>query len=184
MRNPSPSAPQTLILFGVDPGSRNLGYGWIEVDAAHPDLVYARGCGVLRAPAKNDVATRLAQLMQELQEIFDEHKPAIVTVEKVYLGKSVESAFTLGQARGVVLALAARVGAVVREEAAVSAKKSVTGNGSSEKTEVRLMLSRLLKMGPELDSIALDASDALALAYHTWRRICVERSLGAQTRTP
>lgn len=166
-----------MILFGVDPGTRNLGYGWIEVDRLRPDQVYARGCGVLRAPAKNDVATRLAQLMEQLEAIFLEHKPSIVTIEKVFLGKSVESAFVLGQARGVVMALTARSGAMVREEAAVSAKKSVTGSGSSEKTEVRLMLSRLLKMGPELDSIALDASDALALAYHTWRRLCVEKSL-------
>ncbi len=168
---------RTLTILGIDPGTRNLGYGWIEVDANRPEDVYGRGCGVLRASAKDDVATRLSILMGELEKVIVDCRPAIVTVEKVFLGKSVESAFVLGQARGVVLALAARSGATVREEAAVSAKKSVTGSGASEKTEVRFMLSKLLKMGQELDSVPLDASDALALAYHTWRRLCVETML-------
>lgn len=172
--------PNTITILGIDPGTRNLGYGWIEVDAKRPEDIYDRGCGVLRASQKNDVATRLALLMRELELVMAERRPAIVTVEKVFLGKSAESAFVLGQARGVVLALAGRSGAEIREEAAVSAKKSVTGSGASEKTEVRYMLSRLLKLGHELDSVPLDASDALALAYHTWRRLCVETMLDSR----
>ena len=161
-----------------------MGFGWIEVDAHHPEQILSRGCGVIdatsRTPAENTVPMRLALIMRELRSVFAERQPTIVVVEKVFLGKNVDSAFVLGQARGVVLALAAETGAMIREEAAKTAKKSVTGRGSAEKTEVRFMLGRLLSMSEEIESLPLDASDGLALAYQGWRSMIQERHIKNQ----
>lgn len=171
----------SITIFGIDPGTRTLGFGWIEVDRRNLELVLSRGCGVIEATSplksENTVAKRLALIMQELAQIFAERRPAVVVIEKVFLGKNVSSAFVLGQARGVVLALAAARGADIREEAAKTAKKSVTGRGSADKTEVRLILGRLLGMSEELESLPLDASDGLALAYQGWRSLIGERQM-------
>lgn len=172
---------ESITIFGIDPGTRTLGFGWIEVASSDFDRVLSRGCGVIEAVTKgakksreNEVGSRLALIMSDLAAVFAERRPSVVVVEKVFLGKNVDSAFVLGQARGVVLALAAAQGALIREEAARTAKKSVTGNGAAEKTEVRLILGRLLGMTEELESLPLDASDGLALAYQGWRSMIAE----------
>jgi crossover junction endodeoxyribonuclease RuvC len=172
---------KSITIFGVDPGTRSLGFGWIEIDAAQPESVLSRGYGVVQPEGKLSVAERLSILMAELTDVFAERRPQVVVVEKVFMAKNVESAFVLGQARGVVLAVAAATGAVIQEEAAKTAKKSVTGRGSAEKAEVRMMLGRLLGMSEELERLPLDASDALALAYQGWRTYVVG---AAMKRTP
>lgn len=170
---------KTVTIFGIDPGTRTLGFGWIEVEEACLENIVSRGCGVIEAAARsateNTVARRLALILRELEMVFAQRQPQIVVIEKVFLGKNVDSAFVLGQARGVVLALAAASGAAIREEAAKTAKKSVTGRGSAEKNEVRAMLGRLLAMSDELESLPLDASDGLALAYQGWRSLISEK---------
>lgn len=168
----------TVTIFGVDPGTRRLGFGWIEVDARSPETVIARGCGVIEPDPKGALASRLASILSELQIVFAERQPDRVIVEKVFLGKSVTSAFILGESRGVVLAVAASHGAEIFETAAKTAKKSVTGRGNAEKTEVRLILDRVLGLGGELETLPLDASDGLALAYQGWRDYVLERRTG------
>ena len=177
---------ETITIFGIDPGTRTLGFGWIEVAKRNPEQILSRGCGVIEATSRiaseNTVAKRLALILRELGNVFAERQPQVVVVEKVFLGKNVDSAFVLGQARGVVLALASATGAEVREEAAKTAKKSVTGRGSAEKTEVRAMLGRLLAMSEELESLPIDASDGLALAYQGWRSMIAENQMQDQMR--
>ena len=169
---------KTITIFGIDPGTRTLGFGWIEVDSGNLETIVSRGCGVIeaasRSPRENTVSRRLALILRELAAVFAQRQPDVVVVEKVFLGKSVDSAFVLGQARGVVLALAAGTDAEIREEAAKTAKKSVTGRGSADKTEVRSMLGRVLAMSVELESLPIDASDGLALAYQGWRSLILE----------
>lgn len=187
---------KTITIFGVDPGTRVVGFGWIEVDSKNLDVIVSRGCGVINATTAAESRTigagspeaslaarfsavphRLSVILRDLQGVFAERRPDIVVVEKVFLGKNVDSAFVLGQGRGVVLAVAAMVGAQVREEAAKTAKKSVTGRGSAEKTEVRQTLGWLLGMSEELESLPIDASDGLALAYQGWRSLLGEQRL-------
>ncbi|CAN5687396.1 crossover junction endodeoxyribonuclease RuvC [soil metagenome] len=176
---------ESLTIFGIDPGTRVLGFGWIEVDASDLERVLSRGCGVIEASSKtaseNAVPARLALILRELTEVFAQRRPSVVVVEKVFLGKNVDSAFVLGQARGIVLAVASAAGALVFEVAAKTAKKSVTGSGASEKTEVRLVLGRILGMSEELDSLPLDASDGLALAYQGWRSMIADDQMKKQT---
>lgn len=168
-----------VIIYGIDPGSRILGYGWIELAGPGSEKILGRGCGVIRTrsdllPGSGGAAARLSTIMKELEAVFTARPPSVVVVEKVFLGKSVESAFVLGQARGVVLALAAQAGAQVREEATKTVKKTVTGNGAAQKADVQFMLGRLLDFSNELSALPLDASDALALAYQGWRRHLTE----------
>ncbi len=164
---------ETITIFGIDPGTRILGFGWIEVNALNLEQVVSRGCGVIEPRARTSrekaLPARLSLILRDLETVFAERRPSVVVVEKVFLGKNVDSAFVLGQSRGIVLALADQAGAEIFEVAAKTAKKSVTGSGASEKNEVRLVLGRILQMSAELESLPIDASDGLALAYQGWR---------------
>jgi crossover junction endodeoxyribonuclease RuvC len=163
------SAAASITILGVDPGTRRMGFGWIEFDAIYPDRLIARGCGVIEPNSNLSLERRLAAMMGELELIFAERHPAKLVLESVFLSKNVSSAFVLGESRGVVLAMAGKHESAVLHVATKTAKKSVTGRGDSTKGDVQMVLDRLLHLGGALLELPLDASDGLALAYHGWR---------------
>jgi crossover junction endodeoxyribonuclease RuvC len=91
---------------------------------------------------------------------LQQHRPEVVAVEDVF-AKHARSALLLGQARGVAILAAARVGAAVRAFPPTAIKQLVTGSGRAEKEQVGRMVSMLL--GVKIQARA-DASDALAAA--------------------
>ena len=104
---------------------------------------------------------RLADLARQLEALIDEHQPDTAAVEEVFVNKNPQSTLKLGQARGVVLATAARSGLSVGEYAARLVKKAVVGVGNAEKPQVHAMIQRLL---PGAAIAGPDAADALAVA--------------------
>jgi crossover junction endodeoxyribonuclease RuvC len=96
-----------------------------------------------------------------LDALIDEHQPDTAAAEEVFVNKNPQSTLKLGQARGVVLATAARAGLSVGEYAARLVKKAVVGTGGAEKVQVHAMVQRLL---PGAAIAGPDAADALAVA--------------------
>jgi crossover junction endodeoxyribonuclease RuvC len=144
-------------VFGVDPGSRVTGYGVVDVRRGKAVYV-ASGC--IRTPA-GETAQRLGEIFEGITSLIATHAPNLVAVEQVFLSRNVNSALKLGQARGVVLAAAARAGIDVAEYAARRVKQAVTGTGAASKVQVQHMVRVLLDLSAEPSS---DAADALAIA--------------------
>ena len=117
--------------------------------------------GQLKTDTNAPLPRRLAALADQLQALIGDHAPAAAAVEEVFVNKNPQSTLKLGQARGVVLATAARSGVPVGEYAARLVKKAVVGNGNAEKVQVHTMVSRLL---PGAKIAGPDAADALAVA--------------------
>lgn len=154
----APRPTRLEIVLGIDPGTRNIGYGAVVLGARGPRLYAA---GVLRAK-QPDVPTRLAQLRGELDLLLQRVRPTVVVVESAFVARSVSSALRIGEGRGVVLACAAATGAKVVEYAPAVAKRALVGNGAADKTQVARMVEHIL--GPKARELPVDASDALALA--------------------
>jgi crossover junction endodeoxyribonuclease RuvC len=104
---------------------------------------------------------RLADLAAQLEALLAEHRPEAAAVEEVFVNKNPQSTLKLGQARGVVLMVAARSGVSVGEYAARLVKKAVVGTGGADKDQVAFMIARLL---PTAGAPTKDAADALAVA--------------------
>ena len=118
---------------------------------------------------------RLADLARQLEALIAEHRPDTAAVEVVFVNKNPQSTLKLGQARGVVLATAARAGLSVGEYAARLVKKAVVGTGAAEKPQVHAMIQRLL---PGAAIAGPDAADALAVAItHAHHLASQRRSL-------
>ena len=122
---------------------------------------------------------RLADLARQLEALIDEHQPDTAAVEEVFVNKNPQSTLKLGQARGVVLATAARAGLSVGEYAARLVKKAVVGVGNAEKPQVHAMVQRLL---PGAAIAGPDAADALAIAITHAHHLASART--TQTRSP
>jgi len=117
---------------------------------------------LIKAPATAPLEIRLQWIHRELSNIAARFRPDVVMVERVFLGKNVDSAFKLGHARGVCLLALSVDGARVFEISAKEVKKLLTGNGGASKDQVRQMVEQWLRV--ELLEKEMDVSDALSLA--------------------
>ena len=117
--------------------------------------------GQIKTDAAIALPRRLAELGAQLEALLAEHRPDSAAVEEVFVNANPQSTLKLGQARGVIIMIAARTGIEVGEYAARLVKKAVVGVGNADKAQVHAMVSRLL---PGTRIAGADAADALAVA--------------------
>ncbi|HEY1167372.1 MAG TPA: crossover junction endodeoxyribonuclease RuvC [Candidatus Limnocylindrales bacterium] len=158
-----------MIILGIDPGTAMLGYGLVE--RTGPRL-RAIDYGVIRTPAQMELPERLESIYLALTDLIELHVPTLVGVERLFFTRNAQTAFAVGQARGVVLLAAAMHDLEIREATPNEVKVATAGDGSASKAQVQRMVQAILGLRelPEPD----DAADALAIA------ICVanrERSV-------
>jgi crossover junction endodeoxyribonuclease RuvC len=155
-----------MIILGVDPGSRLLGFGVIEKNGKE---VRVLDHGTLRLfhkeyrdiPVDETTPSRLKEIHLGLSEVIRKHRPTVLAVEKVFFAKNAVSALKLGQARGVVLLTGALHDLEIYEYAATEVKSRITGHGRADKEQMAKTLKILLG---QQEFETADASDALGLA--------------------
>lgn len=162
-----------MIILGIDPGTAMLGYGLIERTGPH---MRAIDYGVVKTPSSMALPDRLEAIYLALTDLIELHTPALVGVERLFFTKNVQTAFAVGQARGVALLAAARHDIEIREATPNEVKVATAGHGSANKDQVQRMVQALLGLPeiPEPD----DAADALAIA------ICVANRERSISRIP
>lgn len=141
------------------------------------------GYGVLAVGETETLPKRLGRLLAAFRETLEQYRPECLAVEKVFMAKNADSAFKLGHARGVILALAGALGLPVHEYATRHVKKMLTGSGAADKEQVQWVIERMFSLRTE----SLDATDALALAVCHAReadsaRILEQAKLAEQVR--
>ena len=158
-------------ILGIDPGLKLTGYGILDWTGQEhplrpPALVDA---GVIRLDAKAQMPPRLLELEQELDGLFREYKPDVCAVETLYAHYNhPRTAILMGHARGVILLVAARHRAII--------KQSVTGHGHAGKPQMQRAIQATwnLPAPPEPPDVA----DAIAIALCCGRSMEVERAVG------
>src|SRR5882757_4205165 len=145
-------------VLGLDPGLRHTGWGIIDVFGNR--LVHVAD-GVIHAAADQPLAARLVSLFRQITAVVERFRPDEAAVEETFVNRNPSSTLRLGVARGVVLLAPAECGLPVAEYSANLIKKSVVGAGHAEKSQVQLMVRRLL---PGCTIEEPDAADALAVA--------------------
>lgn len=144
-------------ILGIDPGSRQTGYGLIDTDgmqSVHIDsgCIYAKG---------ESFPQRLGYIFQHVSELIVEYQPTELSIEQVFVNKNVDSALKLGQARGAAICAAVQGGLSVHEYTPKAVKSAVVGTGNATKEQVQHMMSMLLKLEKGLQA---DQADALGIA--------------------
>jgi len=162
-----------MIILGIDPGTAALGYGVIERTGAR---LRAIDFGCLVTSPDDSLPVRLLAIHRLVADIIALHQPAVVGVERLFFSRNAQTAFAVGQARGVVLLAVAEAGLSVLEATPSEIKLAVAGHGSADKVQVGRMVATILDLAqpPRPD----DAADALATAI--W---CANRErFGEQVR--
>jgi crossover junction endodeoxyribonuclease RuvC len=148
-----------MIVLGVDPGSRRTGFGVLETDGRRHRLVEK---GVITPANGSSLPARLHFIHERLAQLIARTGPDCMAVEDLFHAVNTRTALVLGHVRGVVLLAGAQAGLPITEYPPATVKLQVTGFGRAEKSQVAMMVARLLDIpGP---GEAGDAADALAVA--------------------
>ena len=146
-------------ILGIDPGYAIVGFGVLEADRGQARLVR---CGAINTPAGVPMPRRLLQIQEDMETLIREFSPDVMAIEELFFNTNVTTAIGVAQARGVILAAAARLGVEIFEYTPSQVKIAVVGYGKAEKHQVMEMTRRILGLTavPKPD----DAADAVAIA--------------------
>lgn len=176
-------------ILGIDPGTQVVGFGCLELGVAPPrgngapplalrasNVVPAAGgavgpvhlceLGVLRLGNRGtDLPQRLLALADQFRALVARLRPQELAIEQAFHGKSAQAALRIGEARGVVLAEAARAGLAIHQFAPARVKRCIAGSGAASKQAVAAMVGQFVKL-PAVGAAELppDATDAVAVA--------------------
>jgi crossover junction endodeoxyribonuclease RuvC len=142
-------------ILGIDPGIGICGFGLIEGNQA-------LDFGVVTTKIRAPLPSRLKELYDGLTQIFDELKPDVVSVEKLFFSKNITTGISVAEARGIVLLVAEQHNVEVFEYTPNEIKKTLTGYGSAKKGQIQEMVK--LHLNLETRPRPDDAADALAAA--------------------
>ena len=149
---------QHQVLLGVDPSLRGTGYGIIRIATPHPQ---ALAFGTITCPATWEHSRCLLRIAQALRDVLRQYQPTVCVVEGLFYAQNLQTALTMGEARGASLVAVAEAGLEIYEIAPRKVKQAIVGYGAAQKLAVAKMVQRMLNLS---EPPAPDAADALALA--------------------
>ena len=147
-------------ILGIDPGIGICGFGLIETGSRSG--VKALDFGAVTTKVDAPIPARLKELYDSLVQVFEETKPEMVAVEKLFFAKNITTGIVVAEARGIVLLVAEQKGLPVYEFTPNEIKKSLTGYGAATKTQIEEMVR--IHLGLDKKPKPDDAADALAVA--------------------
>lgn len=146
--------------MGIDPGSGRLGLGLIEVINSKPQLIHY---DCIETTPNSPEPQKLAHIYDELVGRINHIKPDLLAIETLFFARNITSAFSVGQARGVVLLAAAQAKIEIVEIAPLRLKKVLLGNGNAKKKDVQQFIRHYFNID-EKKKLGDDAADAVAIA--------------------
>lgn len=151
--------PAPRLILGIDPGTAITGYGVIEQQG---NRFRPLEFGVIRTEAGEPLPVRLEEIFARVADLVARYRPQAAAVEALFFNANAQTAFAVGQARGVVLLACSQAGCDLFEYTPQQVKQAVVGYGKAEKRQVQEMVRVLLALDdvPRPD----DAADALGIA--------------------
>ncbi len=145
-------------ILGIDPGFAIVGYSVIEYIGNKFTLITS---GAIQTKAGESFPLRLEKIHNELNEIIEEYKPDVMSIEELFFNTNVTTAINVAQARGVVLVTARIHKIATYEYTPLQIKQAVVGYGRADKMQVQRMVKMILKTDklPKLD----DITDSMAI---------------------
>ena len=159
-----------MIILGIDPGTRRVGYGLINKIGNKEELIEA---GILKITSTDDSGA-LKETKIQVEQLIKKFKPKILAIEKLFFMKNQKTAMRVAEARGVIVLSGLENNLDVQEYSPNEVKAAVAGYGFADKKAILKMVKLIL--GQPALNIIDDASDALAIAILASQRAKVENS--------
>jgi crossover junction endodeoxyribonuclease RuvC len=154
-----------MIILGIDPGTRNMGFALIKLEKGKISLVEA---GLIKMKAE-DLQFQIPQMVEGLDRLFSNFEIHEVAMEDIFYAHNPATTIKLAQFRGAIMLKLLQEFGQFSEYTALQVKKALTGKGKASKEQVNFMVKRLLGIKKEIKP--LDISDAMAVAITHSQRI-------------
>ena len=132
-----PLASALQVIIGVDPSLRGTGYGMIKLGKPHPETL---AHGTIVCPAGWEHSRCLVKIAQTLRDVIKQYRPTVCVVEGLFFAQNLQTALTMGEARGACLVAAAEAGLEIYEIATRKVKQAMVGHGGAQKLAVAKMV--------------------------------------------
>lgn len=146
------------LILGIDPALTKTGWGIISYEKGALKFIAS---GHIKTNDKEALCKRLGVLSEGLGTVIKEFDPDFAAIEETFVNKSGQSTLKLGQARGALILTVEQHKIPLAEYAANLVKKTVSGSGHAEKSQIGAMIKYLL---PTATPKTEDEADALAIA--------------------
>ncbi len=159
-----------MLILGIDPGTRNMGYAVISLDKGKISLVEA---GLIKMKAEG-LQFQIPQMVEGLGMVFQNHQIDEVAMEDIFYAHNPATTIKLAQFRGAIMLKILQDFGQFHEYTALQVKKALTGKAKAGKEQVNFMVKRLLNIKKEIKP--LDISDAMAVAITHSQRVRLRKS--------
>ena len=147
-------------IIGIDPGYDKLGVAVVEKSAKEKEKLIYSDC--LKTNKSDDYFDRLKELGESLEKIIELYKPNILSIEKLFFTTNQKTAMRVSEIRGMILYLATKNNLQIFEYTPLQVKCTIAGHGRADKTQVTMMVNKLIMIKKEIKED--DEYDAIALA--------------------
>ncbi len=154
-----------MIILGIDPGTRNMGYALIKLQKGKISLVEA---GLIKIKAA-ELQYQIPQMVEAFEGIFKNYTIDEVAIEDIFYAHNPKTTIKLAQFRGAIMLTVLQQFGQFSEYTALQVKQALTGNGKATKIQVAFMVKRLLNIKKEIKP--LDITDAMAVAITHSQRV-------------
>ncbi len=136
-------------ILSIDPGYERLGIAILEKEkkGAEEKYIFSE---TFQTDKQEDFIKRLFLLGKRIEEIIEEYKPKILSIEKLFFNTNQKTATNVAEVRGVIIFLALKNRMKVFQYTPLQIKVALTGNGRSDKKQVIYMVKQLIKLEKEL----------------------------------
>ncbi len=132
----------TTRILGVDPGFDRMGVCILEKDGQKETLIYS---SCVSTSKKDTFEDRLVVIGKELLTVLETYKPDELAIEKLFLANNQRTVMHVAEVRGIIIYLCHLHGLSVHEYSPPEIKVAVTGYGKATKTDIALMVPKILK---------------------------------------
>lgn len=146
-------------ILGIDPGYERLGIAVIEKNAGKEKLVFS---SCFKTDAKLSFSDRLFLIGKEIETIIKKFSPDILVIEKLFFTTNQKTAMGVSEVKGIITYLAKSNGLDTFELTPLQVKNSIVGYGKADKSQVALMVKKILNFDDKKRHD--DEYDAIALA--------------------
>ena len=154
-----------MVILGIDPGTRNMGYALISLEKGKISLIEA---GLIKIKAEG-LQFQIPQMVEAFENIFKNHTIDEVAMEDIFYAHNPATTIKLAQFRGAIMLTILQNFGQFYEYTALQVKKALTGKAKAGKEQVNFMVKRLLNIKKEIKP--LDISDAMAVAITHSQRL-------------
>ncbi len=154
-----------MIILGIDPGTRNMGFALISLEGGKISLIKA---GLIKMKAES-LQFQIPQMVEGLDILFQNYTIDEVAMEDIFYAHNPATTIKLAQFRGAIMLKLLQEHGQFHEYTALQVKKALTGKAKAAKEQVAFMVQRLLNIKKKIKP--LDISDAMAVAITHSQRV-------------